>query len=429
MSKDFIAELEWRGMLHNSTPGVAEHLNGSMRKGYIGFDPTADSLHVGNLVPIMILLHFQRSGHKPYALVGGATGMVGDPSGKREERKLLDEETLKHNQACIQTQLERFLDFDNGENKAELVNNYDWFKEFGFLEFIRTVGKHISVNYMMAKDSVKNRLETGLSFTEFTYQLVQGYDFRHLYEQHGVSLQMGGSDQWGNITTGTELIRRMSAEEVDAFAVTTPLLTKSDGSKFGKSESGNVWLDAERTSPYRFYQFWLNVSDEDAEKHIKIFTTWEKEKVDSLIEEHRGEPHLRKLQKALAEDITLRVHGEMHLENAIKATEVLFAKGEAGDLRQLSAALIKDMFDAVPQGQLDRQTLNAGLGVIDLLSEHTGFLGSKSEARRALKEGSVSVNREKVGDESRVVNTQDLLFEKFLLLQRGKKKFFLVEVA
>lgn len=425
MEKDFIAELEWRGMLHDSTPEVAEHLNAAMRSGYIGFDPTADSLHVGNLVPIMILVHFQRSGHKPFALVGGATGMVGDPSGKSQERQLLDEETLRHNQACIQMQLERFLDFEKGENKAEIVNNYDWFKDMNFLEFIRNVGKHISINYMLAKDSVKSRLETGLSFTEFSYQLVQGYDFFWLFRNKGITLQMGGSDQWGNITTGTELIRRMDGG--DAFAVTTPLLTKSDGSKFGKSEAGNVWLDAGRTSPYKFYQFWLNVSDEDAEKQIRIFTTWEKGKIEDLIAKHLEAPHLRELQKSLAEDITRRVHGEAQLEMAQQATQVLFGKGQEGDLQKLSPALIADVFDGVPQAKVKRSSLSEGIGIVDMLSDATGFLASKGEARRALKEGSVSLNRVKVTDERRV-GTEDLLSDTYLLLQRGKKKYFLVEV-
>jgi tyrosyl-tRNA synthetase len=426
MEKDFIEELTWRGMLHDSTPEVAEHLNLAMRSGYIGFDPTADSLHVGNLVPIMILVHFQRSGHKPFALVGGATGMVGDPSGKSQERKLLDEETLRHNQACIQTQLERFLDFENGANKAEIVNNYDWFKNMNFLDFIRNVGKHISVNYMMAKDSVKNRLETGLSFTEFSYQLVQGYDFFWLYKNRGITLQMGGSDQWGNITTGTELIRRMDGGE--AYAVTTPLLTKSDGSKFGKSEAGNVWLDAERTSPYKFYQFWLNVSDDDAEKQVRIFTTWERSRIDELIIKHREAPGQRLLQKAVAADITERVHGEAQLEMAQEATRVLFGKGQDGDLGKLSQALIEDVFEGVPQGKVSKDSISGGVSIVDLLSEKTGFLSSKGEARRALKEGSVSVNRMKV-DDGHVVSTNDLLRDRYLLLQRGKKKYFLVEVV
>ena len=425
MEKDFIAELEWRGMLQDSTPEVAEHLNAAMRSGYIGFDPTADSLHVGNLVPIMILVHFQRSGHKPYALVGGATGMVGDPSGKREERQLLDEGTLRHNQACIQMQLERFLDFEQGENKAELVNNYDWFKGVNFLDFIRNVGKHISVNYMMAKDSVKNRLETGLSFTEFTYQLVQGYDYKWLYDNKGVTLQMGGSDQWGNITTGTELIRRMGGGDV--FAVTTPLLTKADGAKFGKSESGNVWLDAERTSPYKFYQFWLGVSDEDAEKQVKVFTTWGKDEIDALIAKHREAPHVRVLQKALAEDITRRVHGEAHLKAAQQASQVLFGKGQEGDLKQLSSALIKDVFEGVPQKKVSRTLVSAGVGIIDILSEVTGFLSSKGEARRELKQNSISVNRMKVDDQF-TITMNDLLSDRFILLQKGKKTYFLVEV-
>lgn len=426
MKKDFIAELEWRGMLHDSTPDVAEHMNGAMRSGYIGFDPTADSLHVGNLVPIMMLTHFQRCGHKPIALVGGATGMVGDPSGKSQERNLLDEDTLRHNQACIQLQLERFLDFEKGENKAEIVNNYDWFKSMSFLDFIRNVGKHISINYMMAKDSVKTRLESGLSFTEFSYQLVQGFDFFWLFRNKQVTVQMGGSDQWGNITTGTELIRRMDGG--DAFAVTTPLLTKADGSKFGKSESGNVWLDAERTTPYRFYQFWLNVSDEDAEKQVKVFTTWERDRIDELINTHREAPHQRALQKAMAKDITERVHGEEQTQMAIEASQVLFGKGDDGDLKRLTPQLIQDVFEGVPQSKVERAQLESGVGIIDILSETTGFLKSKGEARRALAEGSVSVNRVKVNDDYTVTDA-DLLRDRFVLLQRGKKKYFLVEVS
>ncbi len=426
MEKDFIAELAWRGMLQDSTPEVGEHLSASMRSGYIGFDPTADSLHVGNLVQIMILVHFQRSGHKPFALVGGATGMVGDPSGKREERKLLDEETLRHNQACIQMQLERFLDFEQGENKAELVNNYDWFKEMNFLDFIRNVGKHISVNYMMAKDSVKNRLETGLSFTEFTYQLVQGYDYKWLNEHRGVTLQMGGSDQWGNITTGTELIRRMGGG--DAFAVTTPLLTKADGSKFGKSESGNVWLDGERTSPYEFYQFWLRATDKDAENYVKIFTMWEKGSVDELIARHQEAPHMQELQRTLAVDITKRVHGEAHLAAAQLASEVLFGKGQEGELQKLSVGLIKDIGGTIPKAKVARKAVEEGIGVIDLLSEASGFLSSKGEARRELKQNSISVNRVKVNDQL-TITTNDLLHDQFILLQKGKKNYFLVEIG
>ncbi len=404
-------------------PGVEEHLNSGVRRGYIGFDPTADSLHVGNLVQIMTLVHFQRSGHSPVALVGGATGMVGDPSGKKAERNLLDEEALRHNQACIKTQLERFLDFKNPTNPAELVNNYDWFKEMGFLRFIRDVGKHITVNYMMAKDSVKTRLETGLSFTEFSYQLVQGYDYVWLNRHKGCSLQMGGSDQWGNITTGTELIRRMTDGE--AYAVTTPLLTKADGSKFGKSEGGNIWLDAERTSPYRFYQFWLNTSDADAERFVKIFTTWDQPQVEALITEHKAAPHLRLLQKGLAADITTRTHGEAELNAALQASEILFGQGTADALGALSSKQWLDIFEGVPQASITRSALDAGLPIVDLLSGHTTFLASKGEAKRALKEASIALNKSKVA-EDRMVNTKDLLSGQFILLQRGKKNFFLI---
>lgn len=427
--KDFIEELRWRGLLNDSMPGTQEHLNTGPVSGYIGFDPTADSLHVGNLVQIMILTHFQRCGHKPVALVGGATGMVGDPSGKKAERNLLDEEALRHNQRCIQAQLERFLDFNAPTNPARLVNNYDWFKDMGFLRFIREVGKHITVNYMMAKDSVKNRLETGLSFTEFSYQLVQGYDFHYLWKNMDCRVQMGGSDQWGNITTGTELIRRMGGAEADqrpAFAVTTPLLTKADGSKFGKSESGNVWLDAARTSPYKFYQFWLNASDADVVKYARIFTTWEHEEIEAREAEHAAKPGT--LQKLFAADITRRTHGEAELNNAIEASNVLFGNATAEALGRFSREQLLDIFDGVPQGEMSRAKLDAGVPIIELLSDHSGFLPSRGEAKRALKENSISVNKQKVG-EDRTVGAADLLTGGLVLLQKGKKNYFLVKVV
>ena len=398
MANGFIDELRWRGLLHDSMPGAEEQLAKGPQHGYIGFDPTADSLHVGNLVQIMILVHFQRCGHKPIALVGGATGMVGDPSGKSAERNLLDEGALRHNQTCIQAQLERFLDFTNGSNAAELVNNYDWFKDMSFLSFIREVGKHITVNYMIAKDSVKNRLETGLSFTEFSYQLVQGYDYYWLWKNKGCSFQMGGSDQWGNITTGTELIRRMGGEAATtnpAFAITTPLLTKADGSKFGKSESGNVWLDAKRTSPYKFYQFWLNTADEEAAKCLRIFTTLDQERTEAIIAEHTKAPHLRALQKELAGDITRRVHGEAELQAALQACDIIFGRATAEAFDQLTEQQWLDVFEGVPQASMDRASLN-GVTIVDWLTDRTGFLPSKGDAKRALKEGSIAVNKELV---------------------------------
>ncbi|MBL8003211.1 MAG: tyrosine--tRNA ligase [Flavobacteriales bacterium] len=424
--RNHIEELRWRGLLHDSMPGTEEYLLQGPAKGYIGFDPTADSLHVGNMVQIMMLVHFQQSGHHPIALVGGATGMVGDPSGKSSERNLLDEDALRHNQACVHAQLERFLDFSPAiSNPAQLVNNYDWFKDMGFLRFIREVGKHITVNYMMAKDSVKNRMETGISFTEFSYQLVQGFDYFHLYKELDCRLQMGGSDQWGNITTGTELIRRMAGGE--AFAVTTPLLTKSDGSKFGKSEGGNIWLDAKRTSPYRFYQFWLNAADADAAKLARIFTLWPQEQCEALIAEHAKDPGRRTLQKEVAAYITRLVHGEGEMQDAVRASGILFSNDVDG-LAQLSEQQLLDVFEGVPKAEVPRDRIAAGIPIADLLSDATGFLPSKGEARRALKEGSVSVNRTKAA-EDRVVNTADLLRDRFLLLQRGKKSYFLVKVV
>jgi len=431
MIKNFVEELTWRGMLHDTMPGAEEHLNQTMRSAYIGFDPTADSLHIGNLVPIMLLAHFQRCGHKPFALVGGATGMIGDPSGKSNERNLLDEKTLRHNQECVKNQLSQFLDFSSGvKNEATLVNNYDWMKNISFLEFIRDVGKHITVNYMMAKDSVKNRLSgeatEGMSFTEFTYQLVQGYDFLHLYKNEDCTLQMGGSDQWGNITTGTELIRRVAGGK--GFALTCPLITKSDGSKFGKSEGGNIWLDANRTSPYKFYQYWLNTSDEDAEKYIKIFTFLDQETIENLVKEHKETPHLRLLQKRLAEEVTVTVHSQEELENAVKASEVLFGKSTADDLKKLNEATFLDVFEGVPQAEISRADIEAGLDMIAALAAKTDFLKSNGEARRALKENSVSVNKEKVGEDY-MITTSDLINDKYVIINKGKKNTYIVRVV
>jgi len=424
MPENFIQELQWRGMIHDIMPGTEEALNKQVSGGYIGFDPTADSLHVGSLVQIMILVHFQRAGHKPYALVGGATGMVGDPSGKSQERNLLDAETLNHNVACVRKQLEQFLDFDCGENSAEMVNNYDWFKDMSFLDFIRDVGKHISVNYMMAKDSVKSRLETGMSFTEFSYQLVQGYDFYHLNKHHNCIVQLGGSDQWGNIVTGTELIRRKGGGE--AYAVTTPLIKKADGTKFGKTEAGNVWLDAEKTSPYKFYQFWLNASDADAENYIKIFTLKSKEEIEALISEHSEAPHLRLLQKALADDITSRVHSEEALKGAIETSEALFSK-DPEVFKRINERDFLDIFEGIPQAKVSKNDIDEGLGIIDALAAKTGFLGSNGEARRMLKSNAIAVNRVKVDDQF-VVSKESLLHNKYVLLGKGKKENFLLIV-
>ena len=431
MIKNFVEELTWRGMIHTVMPGAEEHLMESMRSAYIGFDPTADSLHIGNLVPIMLLAHYQRCGHRPVALVGGATGMIGDPSGKSNERNLLDEKTLRHNQDAIKGQLAHFLDFESNEaNAAELVNNYDWMKDFSFLEFIRDVGKHITVNYMMAKDSVKNRISSdsseGMSFTEFTYQMVQGYDFLHLYKEMDCSIQMGGSDQWGNITTGTELIRRVAGGK--GFAITCPLITKSDGSKFGKSEGGNIWLDANRTSPYKFYQYWLNSSDEDAEKYIKIFTFLNEEQINGLISEHKEAPHLRVLQKRLAEEITIMVHSKDDLDNAIKASNILFGKSTSEDLKALDEKTFLDVFDGVPQTQIAKSEIENGLDIIAALAEKGGFLKSNGEARRALKENSISVNKEKVAADYSITS-KDLINNKFVLLQRGKKNYFVLQIV
>lgn len=423
---NFVEELRWRGMLHNIMPGTEEQLMKEMTSGYIGFDPTADSLGVGNLVQVMMLVHFQRAGHKPVALIGGATGMVGDPSGKSAERNLLDSETLQHNLNCQRAQLESFLDFDCGPNSAEIVNNYDWFEGVGFLDFIRDVGKHITINYMMAKDSVKTRLETGLSFTEFSYQLIQGYDFYHLHQNNNCKIQMGGSDQWGNITTGTELIRKKGGGET--FALTTPLLKKADGTKFGKTASGNVWLDPKRTSPYEFVQFWLNTSDEDVENYIRIFSILSKEEIEALIEEHRAAPHQRILQNALAKEITIRVHSEEAYASAQKASEILFGKGTSETLKSLTEDEFLMTFKGVPQHEVSREALSAGIDVIELFSAQTGFLKSKGEARRALKQNSLRVNKERVG-EGYTITTDDLLQDSYVLLQRGKKSYFIVQAV
>ena len=426
MPSNFIEELRWRGMIHDIMPGTEEALNKKVSSGYIGFDPTADSLHVGHLVQIMTLVHFQRAGHKPFALVGGATGMVGDPSGKSQERNLLDADTLNHNVACVKAQLEKFLDFQAGANSAEMVNNYDWFQGMSFLDFIRDIGKHISVNYMMAKDSVKKRLETGMSFTEFSYQLVQGYDFYYLNQQHNCIIQLGGSDQWGNIVTGTELIRRKSGGE--AYAVTTPLIKKADGTKFGKTESGSVWLDPERTTPYEFYQFWLNSSDADAGNYIRIFTLKSKEEIESLETQHAEAPHLRVLQKAIAEDITIRVHGEEALKTAIAASNILFGKSTADDLRSLSEKDFFAIFDGVPQATVSRSEFGEAMSIVDALAAKSGFLSSNGEARRELKANAISVNKEKVGEDF-TITTANLINNKYLLLGKGKKNNYILIIT
>jgi tyrosyl-tRNA synthetase len=423
MPTNFIQELTWRGMIHDMMPGTEEALNKQVSSGYIGFDPTADSLHVGHLVQIMTLVHFQRAGHKPYALVGGATGMVGDPSGKSKERNLLDAETLNHNVACVKAQLEKFLDFSSSANGAEMVNNYDWFKDFNFLDFIRDIGKHISINYMLSKDSVKSRLETGMSFTEFTYQLVQGYDFYYLNKNHNCIIQLGGSDQWGNIVTGTELIRRKSGNE--AYAVTTPLIKKADGTKFGKTEGGSVWLDPEKTSAYEFYQFWLNSSDLDAVNYIRIFTLKSKEEIEAIEKEHNEAPHLRVLQKAIADDITVRVHGEQALETAIAASQILFGKSTSDDLKKLSEKDFFAIFNGVPQATVSRADFNEGLTIVDALAAKTGFLASNGEAKRELKANAVSVNKEKV-DEQFVFNVSHLINDKYALIGKGKKNNYIL---
>lgn len=425
MHKNFIEELRWRGMIHDMMPGTEEQLKKEITAGYIGFDPTADSLHIGNLVQIMTLVHFQQCGHKPFALVGGATGMVGDPSGKSAERNLLSEEVLRHNQACVHAQLQRFLDFSTGRNAAEMVNNYDWFKDFKFLDFIRDVGKHITVNYMMAKDSVKNRLESGLSFTEFSYQLVQGYDFYWLYKNKNCKLQMGGSDQWGNIVTGTELIRRK--DNGDAFALTTPLIKKADGTKFGKTEQGNVWLDSKRTSPYRFYQYWMNASDEDALSFIKIFTLLSKQEIEGLAEEHAKAPHLRQLQSALAKDITIRVHSQENYNAAVKASNILFGNSTSDDLRSLDEETFLAVFDGVPQSTVARGEYEGIATVTDLLTQ-CGVFPSKGEARKMIQGGGVSVNKIKIEDANQKPSFE-LIQDKYLIAQKGKKNYYLIIIG
>ena len=428
--KNFIEELRWRGMIQDIMPETEQHLMEGLRAAYVGIDPTADSLHIGHLVGVMMLRHFQNCGHKPYALVGGATGMIGDPSGKSVERNLLTEEVLAHNIAGIKKQLAKFLDFEStASNRAELVNNYDWMKEFSFLSFIRDIGKHITVNYMMAKDSVKKRFDPnentdGMSFTEFSYQLLQGYDFLHLYQEKNLTLQMGGSDQWGNITTGTELIRRIAGGK--AYALTCPLITKADGTKFGKSEGGNVWLDPEKTSPYKFFQYWINTSDADAERYIKIFTMLSKEEINSLIAQHAEAPHLRVLQNKLAEELTILVHGREELEKAKKGSQILFGNSTSADLRTLDEKTFLEVFDGVPQAEVSAADIAGGLDMIAILSAKTGFISSNSEARRALKENSISVNKEKVGEDYQIAE-KDLVDGKFILLQRGKKNYFIVK--
>jgi len=430
MTNNFVEELRWRGLIHDIMPGTEEQLQKEQTSAYIGFDPTADSLHIGSLVQIILLMHFQKSGHKPIALVGGATGMIGDPSGKSAERNLLDEETLAKNVAGVKKTLERFIDFSDGiSNSAEMVNNYDWMKQLSFLDFARDIGKHITVNYMMAKDSVKNRINAeskdGMSFTEFTYQLVQGYDFLYLYQHYNCKLQIGGSDQWGNITTGTELIRRKVQGK--AFALTSPLVSKADGTKFGKTEGGNIWLDTNRTSPYKYYQYWLNASDADAEKYIKIFTFLDKTTIDKLISEHKETPHLRVLQKKVGEEVTIMTHGEEAYINALNASSILFGKSTTSDLQKLDEQTFLDIFEGVPQAEIKKEDLDKGLPIVDALNEKSGFLKSNGEARRALQENSISVNKEKVKINN-IVSNKDLIANQFILLQRGKRNYFLLKI-
>ena len=429
MRNPFVEELRWRGMLHDIMPETENHLNEKKTTGYIGFDPTADSLHIGSLVQIMILMHFQKAGHRPIALVGGATGMIGDPSGKSAERNLLNEQTLNKNIQGIKSQLSRFLDFEqNSENPALLVNNFDWMKGYSLIDFSRDIGKHITVNYMMSKDSVKKRLgsesQVGMSFTEFTYQLLQGYDFLHLYKNLDCTLQMGGSDQWGNITTGTELVRRKANGK--AYAITCPLITKADGTKFGKTEGGNIWLDKERTSPYKFYQYWLNASDEDAANYIKIFTFLSREEIDSLIEQHKQAPNLRVLQNKIANEITFLVHSKDDLDKAKKASQILFGKSTSEELKSLDMATFLDVFEGVPQGEISRSKLESGIDIIAALAGESSFLKSNGEARRALKENSISINKTKVNDEYAITN-KDLINDRYVLLQRGKKTYFILK--
>ncbi len=425
MKLNFIEELRWRGMLHDIMPGTEELLKSGLVSGYIGFDPTSDSLGVGNLAQVMTLLHFQKAGHKPIVLVGGATGMVGDPSGKSQERNLLTSDILEYNLTCQRNQLEKFLNFDCGENSAEIVNNYDWFKEYGFLDFIREVGKHITVNYMLTKDSVKNRMENGISFTEFSYQLVQGYDFYYLWKNKNCKLQMGGSDQWGNIVTGTELIRRMSGGE--AYAITTQLVTKADGAKFGKTEEGNIWLDPDKTSSYKFYQFWLNVSDEDAKKYIRIFTLFDKIMIESLEKEHEATPHLRILQKELAKDVTIRVHSEADYNLAVEASELLFGRGTKDSLEKLSEQDLQAVFEGVPQVSVPLTDLQSGIPIIDFLSTTTSIFPSKGEARKMLMGGGVFINKEKVEDLNLVMGLNNIIKKRYLLAQKGKKNYYLIK--
>jgi tyrosyl-tRNA synthetase len=419
-------------MIHDVTPGTEEQLINDMTSGYVGIDPTADSLHIGHLVGVMMLRHLQLAGHRPIALLGGATGMIGDPSGKSAERNLLNEETLRANEEALKKQLAKFLDFESeAENKAILVNNYDWMKDFSFLDFIRDIGKHITVNYMMSKESVKKRIgsesKTGMSFTEFSYQLVQGYDFLHLYKHEDCKLQMGGADQWGNITTGTELIRRKLGHENNAFALTCPLITKADGGKFGKTESGNIWLDSEKTSPYEFYQFWLNVSDEDAEKYIKIFTLLSKEEIETLVAEHREAPHMRLLQKSLAKEITITVHSEEAYDSAVEASQILFGKGTTESLKKLDEKTFLDVFKGVPQSEIYRAELT-DIGLLDFLSAKAGAFKSNGEARRMLKDNAVSINKQKIKEDYQITE-DDLLNGKFILVQKGKKNYFIVKVV
>jgi tyrosyl-tRNA synthetase len=424
---NFVEELKWRGMLHDIMPETEKLLNTEMVKGYIGFDPTSDSLGIGNMVQVMTLLHFQRCGHKPIALVGGATGMVGDPSGKSAERNLLSEEQLQHNLNGQKKQLEKFLDFDCGANSAELVNNYDWFKGFSFLEFIRDVGKYITVNYMMSKDSVKNRLENGMSFTEFSYQLVQGYDFYYLWKNQGVKLQLGGSDQWGNIVTGTELIRKKG--EGEAYAITTQLIKKADGTKFGKTESGNIWLDANKTSPYKFYQFWLNASDADVKNWIRVFSMKGKEEIETLEQQQEEAPHLRILQKTLAEEITVRVHSREDYEQALKSSEILFGKATKEQLEQLTNAQLLDIFDGVPTFNIANDKLSSGVSILDILAQETTILPSKGEAKKLVSANGIAINLEKFADINGVLTSENLINGKYLVVKKGKKDFYLIVAA
>lgn len=423
----FVEELKWRGMIHDIMPGTEEQLAKEMTTAYVGIDPTADSLHIGHLVSIMMLKHLQLNGHKPLALIGGATGMIGDPSGKSEERNLLNETVLRHNQECIKLQLLKFLDFDTSKsNAAEIVNNYDWMKEFSFLNFLRDVGKHLTVNYMMAKDSVKKRLETGISFTEFTYQLVQGYDFLYLNEHKNCKLQMGGSDQWGNITTGTELIRRKNGGE--AFALTCPLITKADGGKFGKTEQGNIWLDPKYTSPYSFYQFWMNVSDEDAVKYIKIFTLIKQEEINQLVVEHEQAPHLRLLQKTLAKELTVMIHSEEDFKASVDASEILFGKGTAETLNKIDEQTFLSIFEGVPQFNLNVDVISAGVNILDLLAVNTTIFTGKGEARRLIQGGGLSLNKEKINNPDLIVTANNLINNKYILIQKGKKEYFIIKI-